>query len=184
MLDNCLSKSWHWPALFSASLLSATCFFSESSNATYNRFEQVLIWMDKNLCTVSDGYYGSIGCLSSFQGRDKKLEPVCCKKQQKKSTWAVTGLWNRGRLKILNGIKLILDDQGNHLDTFEIIQVLQRSPILQTSNWSGTFFAVPFNKPALDRCLAYNEHTRRKLLYFVSYFAVKKCQNLIFKGNY
>ena len=67
---------------------------------------------------------------------------------------------------------------------FGIIQVLQRSPILQTSNWSGTFFAVPFNKPALDRCLAYNEHTRRKLLYFVSYFAVKKCQNLIFKGNY
>ena len=40
------------------------------------------------------------------------LEPVCCKKQQKK----VPGLWNRGPLKILNGIKLILDDHGNHLD--------------------------------------------------------------------
>ena len=25
-------------------------------------------------------------------------------------------LWNRGPLKILNGITLILDDQGNHLD--------------------------------------------------------------------
>ena len=49
-------------------------------------------------------------------------------------------------LKILNGIKLILDDQGKHLDSytynqFEIIQVLQ-SPILQTSNWSGTFFVL------------------------------------------
>ena len=27
------------------------------------------------------------------------LEPVCCKKQQK-SSWPVTGLWNRGPLKI------------------------------------------------------------------------------------
>ena len=71
-----------------------------------------------------------------------------------------------------------------HLESVWNPSGIQRSPILQTSNWSGTFFAVPFNKPALDRCLAYNEHTRRKLLYFVSYFAVKKCQNLIFKGNY
>ena len=43
------------------------------------------------------------------------LEPLCCKKQQK-SSWPVTSLWNRGPLKILNGMKLILDDQGNHLD--------------------------------------------------------------------
>ena len=48
-------------------------------------------------------------------------------------------------LKILNGIVLILDDQGNHLDSIiynqlGIIQVLQRSPILEISNWSGTFF--------------------------------------------
>ena len=28
---------------------------------------------------------------------------------------------------------------------FGIIQVLQSSPILQTSNWSGTFFAVSYN---------------------------------------
>ena len=32
---------------------------------------------------------------------------------------------------------------------FGIIQVLQRSPILQTSNWSGTFIAVSYSKPAL-----------------------------------
>ena len=52
-------------------------------------------------------------------------------------------MWNRGPLKILNGIKLILDDQ------FGIMQVLQRSPIAQTSNWSGTFFAFSYSKPAL-----------------------------------
>ena len=64
------------------------------------------------------------------------VEPIYCKKQQKRS-WPVTGLWNRGPLNILNGIKLILDDQGNHLDSYNqvgIIQVFQRSPILQTSN--------------------------------------------------
>ena len=35
------------------------------------------------------------------------LEPVCCKKQQKKS-WPVTGLWIRGPLKDLNDYKLIV----------------------------------------------------------------------------
>ena len=58
-----------------------------------------------------------------------------------------------GPLKILNGIKMILDDQGNQLDSywnqFGIIQDLQRSPIPQTSNWSGTFFAVSYSKLVL-----------------------------------
>ena len=49
----------------------------------------------------------------------KKFEPVYCKKQQK-SSWPVTVLWNRGPLKILHGIKLILDDQKNHLDSYTI----------------------------------------------------------------
>ena len=57
-------------------------------------------------------------------------------------------------MKVLNGIKLILDDHGNNLDTFRIIlcrilQVLQRSPTPQTSTSSGTIFAVSYNKPAL-----------------------------------
>ena len=47
------------------------------------------------------------------------LELDCCKIQQK-SSWPATGLWNRGPLKILNGIRLILDDQGNHLDSYTI----------------------------------------------------------------
>ena len=36
------------------------------------------------------------------------LEPVCCKKQQKKSSWPVTGLHNSGLLKDLNDSKLIV----------------------------------------------------------------------------
>ena len=62
----------------------------------------------------------------------------------KDSSWPVTGLWNRGPLKILNGIILIQDDQGitwTHVyNQSEIIQVLQRSLIPQTSNWLGTIF--------------------------------------------
>ena len=38
-------------------------------------------------------------------------------RNSKKKFWPVTGLWNRGPLKILYGIKLILDDQGNHLES-------------------------------------------------------------------
>ena len=40
-------------------------------------------------------------------------------------------------------IPLIIQNQ------FHTIQNLQRSPIPQTSNWSGTFFAVSYSKPAL-----------------------------------
>ena len=50
----------------------------------------------------------------------KLLEPVCVVRTSKKSSWSVTVLWNRGPLKILNGIKLILDDQGNLLDSYTI----------------------------------------------------------------
>ena len=40
---------------------------------------------------------------------------------------------------------------------FGIIQVLQRSPILQTSNWPGTFFAVSYSKPALAPVVSFGE---------------------------
>ena len=55
-------------------------------------------------------------------------------------------LWNRGPLKDLKGIKLILDDQGNRLDSynqFGIIQVLQRSP-------RNFVFAISYSKLALE----------------------------------
>ena len=58
-------------------------------------------------------------------------------------------------MMILNGMKLILDDQGNHLDSNTIGLESFRSfrgplfhkPVL---NWSGTFFAVSYSEPALD----------------------------------
>ena len=43
---------------------------------------------------------------------------VCCKKQQKNSSWQVTGLGHKGPLKVLNGTKVILDDHGNILESF------------------------------------------------------------------
>ena len=97
-------------------------------------------------CRVSCKFFGCAVLSSSFYIYHF-LEPVCCKKQQKKSSWPITGLRSRWPLKILNGEKLILDDQGNHLDSytynqFGIIQILQKSPIPQTSNWSGTFFLL------------------------------------------
>ena len=77
------------------------------------------------------------------------LEPVCCKKQQKK----VTGLWNRGPLKILNGIKLILDGQGNHLDSYAIslesFRSLRGSLFRKPVTGQELFFAVSYSKPAL-----------------------------------
>ena len=50
-------------------------------------------------------------------------------------------------LKILNGIKLILGDQGYHLDSYTIPVSIQSvwnhsGPSEVPYNWSGTFFAV------------------------------------------
>ena len=48
------------------------------------------------------------------------LEQVCCKKRQKLvPDLPVTGLGNKGPLKVLNGTKLILDDLGKNLTHLE-----------------------------------------------------------------
>ena len=47
-----------------------------------------------------------------------KFDATLIKSKKKKKIWPVTGLWNREPLKILNGINLILDDLGDHLDSF------------------------------------------------------------------
>ena len=83
----------------------------------------------------------------------EELEPVCCKKQQKRfltsywfeewgtsedSKWyKIDPVWSRESLGLVR------------YNQFGIIQVLQRSPTPQTSNWWGTFFAVSYSKPAL-----------------------------------
>ena len=62
-------------------------------------------------------------------------------------------MWNRGPLKILNGIKLILDDQGNHLDSYTISLESFRSfrgPLFRKPvTGQELFFAVSYSKPAL-----------------------------------
>ena len=42
------------------------------------------------------------------------LEPVCCKKRQKNSSWPVTGLWSRGPLKDPKDSNLILNESPSY----------------------------------------------------------------------
>ena len=67
--------------------------------------------------------------------RNYVLEPFYCKKRQK-SPWLVTGLGNRGPLKVINGTKLILDDHMIHFDSFRICFESFRS-------FRGTLFPKP-----------------------------------------
>ena len=62
-----------------------------------------------------------------------ELEPCCCTRVQK-STWPVTGLWNRGPLK-WEWVTLVIIRNN-----FCIIQSLQMSPIPKTGSWSGPYF--------------------------------------------
>ena len=73
----------------------------------------------------------------------RSLEPVCCKKQQKKfptSYWFV----EYGTSEDSDWYKIDPGWSGESLgliyNQIGIIQVLQMSPIPQISNWSGTFF--------------------------------------------
>ena len=52
---------------------------------------------------------------------------------------------------------MIPSDSPDLQDQFYTIQNLQRSPVPQTSNWPGTFFAVSYSKPALT-----SEHPQNK----------------------
>ena len=68
------------------------------------------------------------------------LELVCCKKQQK-SSWSVTGLWNRGPLRVLNDSKLVLKvSPGDFPWHLGLIWNLQRFVIHQTINWKKRFW--------------------------------------------
>ena len=69
------------------------------------------------------------------------------------SSWPVTGLGNKGPLKVLNGIKLILDGHWNNLDSFRISFESFRSfrgpLLLKPVTGQELFFAVSYSKPAL-----------------------------------
>ena len=83
------------------------------------------------------------------------LEPVCCKKQQKKSSWPVTGLQNRGPLKDLNDSKLIVQGQCPWSSRINFIPFrIFRGPLFHKPvTGQGIFFAVSYSKPALEVCL-------------------------------
>ena len=76
-----------------------------------------------------------------------RLEPVCSKKQQKKVPDQLSYWFEEyGTSEDSERHEIDPGWSGELLgliyNRFGVIQVLQRSPILQTSDWSGTFFAV------------------------------------------
>ena len=70
-----------------------------------------------------------------------------------KNSWPVTGLRNKGPLKVLNGTKLILDDHGNNLASLRISLESFGSfsgPLLHKAvTGQDLFFAVSYSKTAL-----------------------------------
>ena len=74
-------------------------------------------------------------------------------RSSKKKFLTVTGLHNRGPLKIQNGTKIILDDQENHLDSYTIsLESFKsfRGPLLRKPvTGQELFFAASYSKPAL-----------------------------------
>ena len=74
------------------------------------------LYITENYFAFHSNVFGYVTRVSINTIRVGQLEPICYKKQQKESSCLVTGFWNRGPLKILNGIELILDDQ--HTDRF------------------------------------------------------------------
>ena len=74
----------------------------------------------------------------------------------KNNPWPVTGLGNKGPLKVLNGTKLILDNHRKNLESF-IINLESFSSIrgplhLKPVTGQELFFAVSYSKPALKQC--------------------------------
>jgi hypothetical protein len=71
----------------------------------------------------------------------------------KNSSWPVTGLENKGPLKVLNGTKLIVDDHWNNLDPFRISLEsfgFFKAPLLHKPvTGQELFFAVSYSKLAL-----------------------------------
>ena len=64
-------------------------------------------------------------------------------------------------------IPLIIQNQ------FYTIQNLQRPPISQTSNWSGTFFAFSYSKPALVTATFLDQMRPQTIFVFVNKIIVR-----------
>ena len=94
-------------------------------------------------CSVQQDFFEAFPHIRKIEKKKLLHSSLFAVRNIKKSSWLVTGLWSRGPLKDLEGSKdckwvqvipMIIQDQ------FYTIQNLQRSPIPQTSNRSGTFF--------------------------------------------
>ena len=69
----------------------------------------VPFFLISNLAGLQCTFYN----IGSFRSRMMWGSSRFAVRNSKKSSWPVTDLWTRRPLNILNGIKLILDDQGN-----------------------------------------------------------------------
>ena len=71
------------------------------------------------------------------------LEPVCCKKQQKKSSWQVSGLRNREPLKDLNDSKLTVYESSYYPDhPRSILYHLESSEDPYSTNHCGNIVII------------------------------------------
>ena len=84
--------------------------------------------------------------------QDLLLEPACCKKWEKSPCQNI-GLGNKGPLKVLNGTKLILDDDWNNLDSFrtslESLRSFRGTLLHKLVTDQELFFGVFYSKLAL-----------------------------------
>ena len=73
---------------------------------------------------------------------------------------------NKGPLKVLNGTKLILDDQKNKLDSFRItlesFRFFTRPLIIKPVTGQELFFAVSYSKPALTAYPLLHENKKKE----------------------
>ena len=85
------------------------------------------------------------------------LELVCCKKQQKKCSWPVTGLQNRRPLKDLNDSKMVAYESKRFpwpsRINFMPFRIFRGPLFYKQVTGSGTFFAVSYSKLALAKIL-------------------------------
>ena len=157
MLEQIVNKNERDFAPWSQVHNLATCNLATFSKKCWTHFQ---LWQLSKLATFNFGNFQfwqkNRKCLTSHYINNIKIENVehltasnTSKRQiqkpvvwilRSKSSWPVTGLRSKGSLKDLNDSKLIVYE--SRINFILHIQNLQRSPIPQTNNRSGTFFLL------------------------------------------
>ena len=120
-------------------MISTACIRREKWFSLTCRWFLLLIFFSPNLIIV----FMLVTWWSSEIVPMVELEPVCCKKQQKKipDQLLVCGIGDFWRTWMIpNWFYMSPSDTPDHPGSIYTIQNCQRSPIPQTSNWSGIFF--------------------------------------------